>query len=780
MIAEVAPHVASDAASALTARLLARLRIFASDAGGLQANVVRPAINALVELTAARTKAQSFDATAAACAQWMKTLMRGAVERLKKYSLTPAAINEPQALVCLYTVGELCMAAMGDPKLDATPEGSGAESGASANVRREGGAALHTSAHRAIFGKSVVAVVQALTARSTTNADVRCSFLFVYFGASSFAHLYLHTHFLVCSSASPQVATPVSVRAHAFLTLGKLCLHDASLAQLCVAVLVRELTPGAEGEADVDAVVRSNVLVVLGDLCKQHTGVVERYVPDVARCLQDRSHIVRENALLVISSLLLEGFIRLRGPVFFRMLASFALESHPADAERISAPSAQAHARMANNVRHTIFEIFARRDQALLPSHFVEAMFVFNDCADHPAYRRWVEEGMGAGAAPVASEGADATAALAGAYSSEASRAAANDAKAVFSLAGGDALSMTRRRTVYAAMLASMGAEGKLRVTARIGREVLAAALEGSVRIDATLGGTATPSSQLLLDAFDVLCCEDIKVKVGASISAGAEYDADAASQLNEDDAAAGAKPVQAAIASARTRLLSRMNRKAVLEHVVPVLIALKQKLEASNSPLVGSLMRYLKQLFLEKETRSQVLDVLADSRTLANEILYDLRMFDEREEEAAAAEGEEEAAGAGSAAEGPSSRPMGSRSRGASAMAPPMSTSAARLTTTPAPTPLVVGTGSGKASRSRSRSRGSVGGSGRTPAQRRGRSRRVGAGAGTSPMVPLSLDKSARENASNDNAARDAATPMSASPKLRAPRRTRGVRAAP
>ena len=358
MIAEVAPHVAPEAASVLTALLLARLRVFASDAGGLQANAVRPAINALVELTAARTEAYSFDATAAACERWMKTLMRGAVERLKTYSLTPAAINEPQALVCLYVVGELCMAAMGDPKLDAVPAEGGAGSGAS--ERREGAAALHTAAHRALFGRSVVAVVQALTARSTTNAD----------GA---------------------VATPVSVRAHAFLALGKLCLHDATLAQSCVTVLVRELTPEAGGDADnADAVVRSNVLVVLGDLCKQHTGIVERYVPDIARCLQDRSPVVRENALLVISSLLLEGFIRLRGPVFFRMLASFALESHPANPESISVASAQAHARMANNVRHTIFEIFARRDDALLPTHFVEAMFVFNDCADHPAYRRCV------------------------------------------------------------------------------------------------------------------------------------------------------------------------------------------------------------------------------------------------------------------------------------------------------------------------------------------------------------------------------------------------------
>ena len=740
MLSDVAPYVPADAAAALTSRLLARLRTFASSSNGMHANAVRPAINALIELTAARSA--SAVAVAKACEKWMTVLMRGAMEQLKKISLSTARVNEKQALICLYTVGELCMAAMGDPTLDDAPamleeEEIGSEGG-HAPRRREGAAALPKSVHKALFGRSVVAIVQALTARTC-----------------------------VPDSA---VTTPVSVRAHAFLTLGKLCLHDAALAQSCVAVLVRELAPSTEEsvEGDIDAVVRSNVLVVLGDLCKQHTGIVERYVPDIARCLQDRSHIVRENALLVISSLLLEGFIRLRGPVFFRMLAAFAIESHPAPN---ATGSAAAHVRMANNLRHTIFEIFARRDHALLPAHFVETMFVFNDCADHPAYRRWIEEGMS-----IASVGEDGAAAGVGGkestdavgYSSEASRAAAEDAKQMFSLAGFGELAMARRRTVYAAMLASMGAEGKLRVTARIGREVLAAALEGSVHIDSELVGTGSPSSQLLLDAFDVLCCEDIKVKVRTS-SAGADYDADAASQLQED---AGSKPMQAAVAAARTRLLSRMNRKAVLEHVVPVLIALKQKLEASHSPLVGSLMRYLKQLFLEKETRAEVLDVLADDRTLANEIMYDLRMFDEQQQVEGGADGAAVPPGSSS-----SSSSSGSSSAPASAAAAPAAAAprTARLVLTPRPTPLMGSSSSGATG-------GATGGAAKRTTTRRGRSRRVDPTAGGSPMVPLSLEKrappalpaAAMENARSANVASTAAAAGGKNTRRRSTRSTR------
>ncbi len=64
------------------------------------------------------------------------------------------------------------------------------------------------------------------------------------------------------------VAIPARVRAHAFIALGKLCLRDGALAKRVVHMLVRELR-----DVSSDIAVRSNVLLVLCDLCVRYTAI---------------------------------------------------------------------------------------------------------------------------------------------------------------------------------------------------------------------------------------------------------------------------------------------------------------------------------------------------------------------------------------------------------------------------------------------------------------------------------------------------------------------------
>ncbi|CAM9856912.1 unnamed protein product, partial [Phaeothamnion confervicola] len=73
---------------------------------------------------------------------------------------------------------------------------------------------------------------------------------------------------------------PPTVRALAFVALGKLCMRDAALAATSINVLVRELSTAEH------AAVRSNALVVLGDLCVRYTALVDRHVPAMAARLQ--------------------------------------------------------------------------------------------------------------------------------------------------------------------------------------------------------------------------------------------------------------------------------------------------------------------------------------------------------------------------------------------------------------------------------------------------------------------------------------------------------------
>ncbi|XP_026534418.1 condensin-2 complex subunit D3 [Notechis scutatus] len=91
---------------------------------------------------------------------------------------------------------------------------------------------------------------------------------------------------------------PSPVRAHAFITLGKLCLQHEDLAKKCIAALAREL------EVSKDVAVRNNVVIVMCDLCVRYTTMVDRYIPDIAVCLKDPEPFIRKQTLILLTNLL--------------------------------------------------------------------------------------------------------------------------------------------------------------------------------------------------------------------------------------------------------------------------------------------------------------------------------------------------------------------------------------------------------------------------------------------------------------------------------------------
>ncbi len=63
-------------------------------------------------------------------------------------------------------------------------------------------------------------------------------------------------------------------------------------------VFARELEVGTE------LAVRSNVVVVMCDLCVRYTNTVTRYIPNISACLRDKDPIVREQTLIMLTNLL--------------------------------------------------------------------------------------------------------------------------------------------------------------------------------------------------------------------------------------------------------------------------------------------------------------------------------------------------------------------------------------------------------------------------------------------------------------------------------------------
>ena len=127
------------------------------------------------------------------------------------------------------------------------------------------------------------------------------------------------------------VSMPSLIRAHAFIVMGKLCLRDKQLARDHVPVFLREIHSDSEGDAVTETEVRglryepvntvkSNALVVLGDLCVRYTNLVDRHIGSLAACLQDSDALVRKHALILLTQLLLQDFLKWRGMLLFRFI----------------------------------------------------------------------------------------------------------------------------------------------------------------------------------------------------------------------------------------------------------------------------------------------------------------------------------------------------------------------------------------------------------------------------------------------------------------------------
>lgn len=70
--------------------------------------------------------------------------------------------------------------------------------------------------------------------------------------------------------------------------------------------------------------------------------------------------------------------------------------------------------------------------------------------------------------------------------------------------------------------------------------------------------------------------------------------------------------------------------KRNVIENIVPIVVALKRKLATSKSPLMGNLMKFLRELM--KDYKNEIQEILAEDRQLMAEIDFDLKRFEQQE----------------------------------------------------------------------------------------------------------------------------------------------------
>ncbi|KAF4653017.1 hypothetical protein FOL47_010755 [Perkinsus chesapeaki] len=157
---------------------------------------------------------------------------------------------------------------------------------------------------------------------------------------------------------------PVPVRAQAIICLGKVCLKNEKQAKNLAdvfALLLRHFEP---------VVVRNNAFVVLYDLCVQYTGLVDPRLPIMTRALNDEVRFYRHQAMMVISSLMAEDYVKFRGQTVYRYLTVLADDNE--------------------EIRSFVESFFTRilipRQHGLFADVFVKSICALNCWKGHPLY----------------------------------------------------------------------------------------------------------------------------------------------------------------------------------------------------------------------------------------------------------------------------------------------------------------------------------------------------------------------------------------------------------
>ncbi|TMW60337.1 hypothetical protein Poli38472_000379 [Pythium oligandrum] len=357
------------------------------------------------------------------------------------------------------------------------------------------------------------------------------------------------------------VLIPIPVRVCAFVTFGKMCLRDQDLAKSCITMLIRELRTCKSAD------IRSNILVILGDLCIRYTALVDPYVPTIALSFTDESPLIRRNALLLFSQLILQDYIKWR-----ESLLRFFLRAAVDSDEELS-----------NLARHVLCGPLLQKSPHLFTNKFIEMIFVFNK------------------------------------NTSKLTIAERHEREGVEEIALPGQAKFHKRSQLYKFLLQNMTDEQKLQISMKLCTEVLEEVSDGKLKLcknpsEITDFGTEA----VLKDTFAILCSPDIKLSSGKD--EGDEDGEDAA------EATEGAS-VANQLAAAKGKLLSKMSKKNFLENIVPVLIGLKHKLEANRSPLMRYLLHYIRELF--KLYGKEVQDILSADPQMAMEVEYDLRQFE-------------------------------------------------------------------------------------------------------------------------------------------------------
>ncbi|TSN95726.1 WD repeat-containing protein 19 [Bagarius yarrelli] len=361
---------------------------------------------------------------------------------------------------------------------------------------------------------------------------------------------------------------PTVVRAHAVITLGKLCLQHESLMVRYVPAFARELEVGTE------LAVRSNVVVVLCDLCVRYPNTLSRYINNISACLRDSEPIIREQSLIMLTNLLQEEFVKWKGSLFFRF-AAVLVDPDPS---------------IADLCEYCLVDLLLKKNPLMFSQHFIECVFHFNAYDKHKKYNRFPQT------------------------ESEKSR---------FSLKGH--INQGKRFRIYRFLLKHFTDEQRFNITTRISQDVLACFVDSELPLD-------SDGAELLADVFDVLSLKEIKLTAISGPSANDDAPEDEmavakavlqkklVSQVQKKNFVENVIPMVIALKN-----MLEERRSSVLKHLMAYLQVTMQdyrsevkEVFAADEQLAAEVEYNLKMFEKQKEQEQQELEQRLSSFTLS------------------------------------------------------------------------------------------------------------------------------------------------------------------
>ncbi|XP_033184726.2 condensin-2 complex subunit D3 isoform X1 [Bombus vancouverensis nearcticus] len=117
----------------------------------------------------------------------------------------------------------------------------------------------------------------------------------------------------------PEVIKPIEeLQALAVVILGQQAIRDREIAEEVVQILGKLMRE--ETNSIVQTAVKTNAAKALADICVRFTALVEPYLSDMCVSMKNSTPQVREAIVVIFIQLLLEDYIKVKGPFFFHIL----------------------------------------------------------------------------------------------------------------------------------------------------------------------------------------------------------------------------------------------------------------------------------------------------------------------------------------------------------------------------------------------------------------------------------------------------------------------------